>query len=366
MNNRKTVVQQLLSFKEPASANTRYGWIDYAKGIAIILVVYRHAAFGLRNTTGTDLPQQVIDINNMFFSFRMPLFFFLSGLFFKKSVDRRGEKGFLTGKINTLLYPYLLWAFIQISGQIVFSGMANAQRGPEDYLKILTQPRALDQLWYLFALFNVSWVYLLFYKLLRHNTYLLLALSLVFLGVAQYVVQVSAVYDIMLHFVFFCIGQLTASYFFSENTGKRLSSLWLLLVLTPVFAAVQFYFLYHQDMNLYLYAVIALVGSLYTIMLSFQLQHLGVLRFLKVVGHYSLYIYLLHVPIISVIRYVLLAKLHLQPYIVGVLVLLIVVSIPLSIIVYRILKMLKLGFLFKGPFKEDAGPQTVRVPAANT
>lgn len=341
-------VRDIFMFKGKSSPASRMGWIDYAKGIAIVLVVYRHVEFGIRNS-GIPLNQWVINLNDMLYSFRMPLFFLLSGLFFQKSIERKGEKRFLVSRINTLLYPYILWALIQITLQIMFPGVANAHRSVRDYMNILIQPRNLDQLWYLFALFNVTLLYLLTSRLFKYDNIARLVLSLIFLALAPLVKEISTVYDILLHYIFFCIGNITASWFFSDKTQDRLSSMSGLLILLPVFVLCQYYFLYHQQMNLYLYAVIALIGSMFVIMVSFQLEKYQVLPILKLFGHYSLYIYLLHVPIVSVIRYVLLQ------YWLGIneivlLVLLILIAIFFSIIIYRVLMQMKMRWLFHGPF----------------
>ncbi|WP_143306699.1 acyltransferase family protein [Chitinophaga vietnamensis] len=345
------------------TANTittaRQSWIDYAKGIAIILVVYRHMLFGLQNG-GLVVPQWIVDGNNALFSFRMPLFFALSGLFFRAGLRKRGPAGFLANKVNTLLYPYLLWAVIQITLQIVFARYANAHRSWHSYLDIFVQPRALDQLWYLFALFNVTALYLFTSVVLKCNDRLQLFTGLCLLALAPLVVQMSACYDICLHYVFFAAGCLAAPLLMQEQVQERLASGAGLLLLLPLFVLSQWYFLYHQQMNLYLYALIALAGSLFMVMLSAWLARYRVLRWLTAIGHYSLYIYLLHVMLASMIRYALL-KSDLLSNVPLLLLVLIGTSIPLSVLVYKTCIQLKLGFLFKGPLPAKRIAYTVNV-----
>ncbi|MBL4602923.1 MAG: acyltransferase family protein [Emcibacteraceae bacterium] len=60
----------------------RIVWVDYAKAITIILVVYKHVANGVYNA---GLPVNEANFllgDSIITSIRMPLFFFLSGLFF--------------------------------------------------------------------------------------------------------------------------------------------------------------------------------------------------------------------------------------------------------------------------------------------
>lgn len=336
-------------FKFNDTQANRYGWIDYAKGIAIILVVYRHVGFGLKSN-GASVNQWILDLNDMFYSFRMPLFFILSGLFFSKSIAKRGTGGFVLSKVNTLLYPYFIWSVLQLGLQMLFSGIAHAQRSPVDFLNIIIQPRANNQLWYLFALFNVTMVYMLLDKVFKKNAYLQFLVAFIFLALAPLANSISTFYDIMIHYIFFCIGNEIVPYFFDKEIQQKLSSGKSLLLLLPFFMLLQYYFLFHQEMSLFLYAFIAVVGSLFTIMLSFFLDKHNWLPFLRTTGHYSLYIYVLHVPIVSLIRFVLLR--HFTFTNIPLLVIaLIIVAVFLSILTYRICLMLKLQFLFTGPFK---------------
>jgi len=335
----------------PKVKNDRYEWIDYAKGIAIILVVYRHAAYGLISSEITLKPW-VIDLNNALYSFRMPLFFLLSGLFFNKSLLKRSVSNYAIAKVNTLLYPYLLWAVIQITLQIWSDGYANANRTSADYLNIFLQPRKLDQLWYLLALFNVSMLYLFTSVILKVQKRWQILIGLVLLGIAHFLKDISTLYDIALHYIFFAIGSLSANFFFSEKTKERLSSFACLLVLLPVFIISQYYFLLDPEMNLYLYAIVAIAGSIFTIVLSFILVKFQIMRFLQVLGHYSLYIYLVHVSVGAFIRYQLININWFREHTTAFLGLMIILIIFFSILLYRTLMMMGLQFLFKGNFRE--------------
>lgn len=334
----------------PDKNEARLAWIDYAKGIAIILVVYRHIAYGLL-ARGISLPHEVIATNDMLYSFRMPLFFLLSGVFFSRSIGKRGAGNFAVTKVNTLLYPYLLWAVIQISLQIIFSQYTNSARSAKDFLSIFLQPRSLDQLWYLFALFNVTMLYLVISFVVKDRKIWQLVAGLVLLGISHYVESISTFYDIALHYIFFAIGDFASAYFFRERTQRGFANPVNLLALTPVFCLLQWYYLFHQDMNQYLFLIIALNGCLFIMLLASWLAKARKLGFLSVLGHYSLYIYLLHVTIFAVLRAILI-RLGLDN---GVALLLILIpsSIFLSIIIYRILTLAGLKILFTGKFGEN-------------
>ncbi len=74
--------------------NRRIDWIDAAKGIGIILVVFSHL------TTNGD-PNRIF-----MFSFHMPLFFFLSGFVFN---NNHSFKTFFLKRLRALYLPYILF-----------------------------------------------------------------------------------------------------------------------------------------------------------------------------------------------------------------------------------------------------------------
>ncbi|HIG2625646.1 TPA: acyltransferase family protein, partial [Klebsiella pneumoniae] len=88
----------------------RETWVDYAKGIGIILVVFGHANRGLYSSGIYISPEIYHYLDNVIYSFHMPLFFFLSGLFFVSSIKNRSKKVFLWSKFKNVIYPYAVWS----------------------------------------------------------------------------------------------------------------------------------------------------------------------------------------------------------------------------------------------------------------
>lgn len=76
---------------------TRIDYMDLAKGICIIMVVLFHVA----KCYDTSLL-----VNSFFKLIRMPLYFFLSGVFFK---NYNGLIDFIKRKTNKLLIPFVFW-----------------------------------------------------------------------------------------------------------------------------------------------------------------------------------------------------------------------------------------------------------------
>jgi len=63
-------------------------WVDYAKAIGIILVVYGHVARGVFNAGLPMDEARFVLVDSIIYSFHIPLYFFLSGLFFFDSLQR--------------------------------------------------------------------------------------------------------------------------------------------------------------------------------------------------------------------------------------------------------------------------------------
>jgi uncharacterized membrane protein YcfT len=89
---------------------SRIDWVDYAKGICIILVVMMHTTLGVEKALGTTgLLHGFIDWAR---PFRMPDFFLISGLFLARRIDRPW-RDYLDSKLVHFLYFYVLWMTIQ-------------------------------------------------------------------------------------------------------------------------------------------------------------------------------------------------------------------------------------------------------------
>jgi len=326
----------------------RLEWVDYAKAIAIILVVYRHILIGVQRS-GITVDLWLININEVVYSFRMPLFFLLSGIFVAKSIAKRQGYRFVGYKFNTIYYPYLIWGVIQITLQIILSKYTNANRSIIDYTYLLINPRAIDQLWYLSALFTVSILFYLLYSYFNFKNIYIFFLSVILYGFSAFVKDYSLIHDLCYYIIFFVIGHLISNILLEPKNFQFLYSLKLFLLLTPLFWYSQWYWLHNQDMNMYLFAIIALLGTAYVFSISFILAKYKLFSFMKIVGKHSLQIYLLHVMIIAAVRIVLTNILGLtQPEVI----LLIgwILGVYLPILMYNIIKTTKLIVLFKPSF----------------
>ncbi|NJN28655.1 MAG: acyltransferase [Cyclobacteriaceae bacterium] len=263
-----SLLSHLFGFKD--IKNTRAGWVDIVKGIAIVLVVYRHILIGIERAA-LEIHPYYLAANEVVYSFRMPLFFMLSGMFFQKSISKRSPKAYLENKVRTLLYPYVLWSAIIISLQLLLNDYVNANRSIVDYTFILTAPRAIDQMWFLFALFNISILYAILYHLTRKNIWTLFFISLLMVGVKDFI-TVDPIMEVFNYFIYFSIGALISTYMLNTAFINKIKKLKFLLILLPPFIITQWYWLAHSDINPYLFVIVSLIGSAVVILFSILIQ----------------------------------------------------------------------------------------------
>ncbi|QJW88034.1 acyltransferase [Spirosoma taeanense] len=277
----------------------RLRWIDYARGIAILMVVYGHLVGGV-NRAGASIDATLLLIPATLYNFRMPLFFFVSGLFLARSLTKRGPTGFIHNRFSTILWPYLLWGALQIGTQILLSGQTNSKKDASHFLYLFYDPQKTDQFWYLAALFNVALAFVLTYQVFRIRGIWQIALGLTFRFLSDYLEGFSLLHNFMYFYVFSAVGYNMSQLILEKNAlEKALKSGWT-LALIPVFLVGQWYWFTHKDdIPTMLHMGIAFVGMVVIIFVCYLLGKRDSLPVLRFIGYHSLYIYLVHVFIIS-------------------------------------------------------------------
>jgi len=283
---------------------SRSNWVDIARGIGILLVVYAHVARGIYAAHLPIDAQMFHVVDDVVYSFHMPLFFFLSGLFFLKSWQRHGTASFMANKLATLAYPYVLWSLLQGLLEILASSYTNKHATVAQVLSLFWHPR--QQFWFLYALFFISVLFALFYHLRpRQSPYIALGLGAIAFLSSPLVPKVGPLYYILAFSVFFALGILPRNRIESLTAPS-------IAILAGVWAAFGLSHLLIQRYGLPapLYAgmsvsmAIAVLGIIGTSALSRLLDRHGG-RFLAYLGRQSLGIYLMHTIAASGARIIL-------------------------------------------------------------
>lgn len=138
----------------------RLAWVDASKGIGIVLVVYGHVLRGLMSAGIVAADGVYKTIDSWIYTFHMPLFFFISGLFFCNSYSRQGPL-VIASRIDTVAWPYVTWSIIQGLLHTALSSLTNRPLGLQDVTEFLWTPRA--QFWFLYVLFLLEAAYTLLF-----------------------------------------------------------------------------------------------------------------------------------------------------------------------------------------------------------
>lgn len=135
----------------------RYEWIDIARGIGIVLVMFGHINYPY--------------ITDEIYTFHIPLLFFLSGVVFN---DNKPVKIFFMDELKRLVIPYYCWAllFFVLPGAIIDFIGGNGFFIPVEYKQYLYMGR-LDCIWYLSALLVIHIISYTVLKLSKGNGFVL-------------------------------------------------------------------------------------------------------------------------------------------------------------------------------------------------
>ena len=295
---------------KPAVATKRIGYVDIAKGIGIILVVMGHNDFALISPFA----------HKLIYSFHMPMFFFMSGMFFKPDVP---FWSFLQNRFNRVLKPFVAILLLIYFASISFSKVSLVMATKRLFKAMYANGHYLDwvQLWFLPHLFIVSLFAYFFFKAVKRidsasfRWALLIALYIVgvFTMKLFWPFEVSILgRNFTLYGLPFSIDLVLVSGFFfiigyelNQNRNDQLfENPWLLFVSGIVLAFLVWYFPQRIDFNtrqfdsLLINTIEALIGIVFVLVLSKQLERIGSLfAVLNYVGQASLIILIFQVPI---------------------------------------------------------------------
>ncbi len=285
----------------------RVVWFDYAKGIAIILVVYGHVLHevfktGLHAKAGFCLWSDYV-----VYSFPMPVFFWVSGVLLSRQILAKDPSALLFGKFNTILYPYLIWSLIQGGIELVLSAQTGNVLTPVELLQSLFwQPRA--QFWFLHALFFMNVISILVHKVSRsHSAKVTFAMAVV-----VYFFGSATLQGFEANFIYFAAGLLIA--------WKRIVSLpqhvtlGRTLLVTLLFVTLEYISLANGfDSYRIVRLIVAFVGIMFTVVWSITMYKKNIASLVTLIGEKSLPVYLMHVLVYKAVFIVLFA-LHIQQY----------------------------------------------------
>jgi fucose 4-O-acetylase-like acetyltransferase len=293
-----------------AALAKRVEYVEIAKGIGIVLVVMGHNDFSLISPFA----------HKLIYSFHMPMFFFMSGMFFKPDVP---FWSFLRNRFNRILKPFLAILLLIYFASISFSKVSLVMATRRLLKAMYANGHYLDwvQLWFLPHLFAVGLFAYLFFKVVKQGQIYKLRWMILVL------IYIAGIFTMKLFwpFEFNLLGKnltlyglpfsvdlaLVSGFFFIfgyELNRKQNDALfanpWTLLISGIILTLLVWYFPQRIDFNtrqfdsLIINTIEALLGIIFILTLSKQFERIGWLSSLfSYIGQASLIILIFQVPI---------------------------------------------------------------------
>lgn len=268
----------------------RIEWIDTAKGIAILLVVLEHT---------TRIDETYVGV--IFTHISLPLFFCLSGCFFKSEISL---SLFLKSKITSLIIPTLFFFWGGCLLYFCLQSIGIHFEIPFRWIYVLDIFRPTEEIycngvvWFLISLF---WVYCIFYMASRFHNYIILLVFSFLLTLSG--IKIPYFIDTSITAIpFFYMGTLLKRFNILE-TCKYDKYLYLIIIIGIIMLV-----LFSEDnsmrsnryKNPYLYHITAISGVLAILALCKKIGDVPLLSSLY--GKYSLIVLGTHPLLINPIR----------------------------------------------------------------
>jgi fucose 4-O-acetylase-like acetyltransferase len=280
---------------------SRLLYLDLAKGIAIILIVWAHVDCRMNAVFYRQCLQFV---HGVIYSFHIPLFFMISGILTRMTHDKTGFRfdSYIKKLTTRTLIPfYFLSVLFLVINVIVPRSFTHAPNFKEMVMALLymqSHPQYLPSgvLWFLFTLFIFSLITTLIIKVLRMNPYVWLLLSVILFFMSPFFWDnyIFAIDRISRNLMFYVFGYLFVSYIHGDVLSKNNS----MLISLGVIWISAFIFFYK---GLFLLRIVTgITGSLCVLTI---MQHAQMKAFLRLcdllyyVGRNSMEIFVLHMPV---------------------------------------------------------------------
>ncbi|MCI1764318.1 MULTISPECIES: acyltransferase family protein [Bacilli] len=316
----------------------RIQWIDFGKGLTMLLVVIGHVSLGLRNAQAfNDYRQLLLLVIEMVYVIHMPVFFALSGYFFKFISNKLDFTRMVWKKLITLGIPYVAFSVLMFLLERFGGGSVRTPISIMSLVNIYKEP--INHLWFIYVLFGI-FCYVGLLSMFIKNVDMLLLISVVgYLLVNIHVVNIYMIQRVLTWTPIFVLGLKLRNI----DLGKKTTFFSFLFYIIYLVIWKSFNFTTQIDYNRPgIWGVIFPV----TIVLAFSIfsnikENTNFFNYFVKYGKISLSIYMLHEPIASVFRIAMLklgmTNLYIQ-WITG-----IIVSWYLSILIYTIMH--KVAFL---------------------
>lgn len=298
------------------TAKKRLGFISFIQFVGVLSVIYGHSMNSI------DVPQWLLETKYWIYTFHMPLFFFVSAYLFSHYggfMHKGGYKGTFVSKFERLIVPYIIWNLLFIVPKHLLADYSvdHIELNPRYFVEIFLSPRknVLGHTWFLCALFEMFVIAVIFEKL-KQNRRLWIPVTIILTVINCFGVTelLFAIGDLMKNAVYFWVGLLLGTidlerlYEWAKDKAVTCSLLFIAAVGTIVWA-----FNHEVVSSTFLINTCALGFSVILLFGVLQIRYSINNSFIDFVSVNSFAIYIMHWPILMVIRAVVYYTLHWPP-----------------------------------------------------
>ncbi|HJV81846.1 acyltransferase family protein [Noviherbaspirillum sp.] len=319
----------------------RVEWVDYAKGICIILVVTLYATHHVHQLThASGWMQHVVDFAQ---PFRMPDFFLISGLFVSRVIDRP-LRSYIDTKILHFVYFYALW----VTFRFTYTDLRHVLDADKfavlsGYLHLYVQPPD-GPLWFIYILS----LFFLAVRLLRRVPAPLVLAGAAVLQVANFNTGLLLFDKFTHYFVFFYSGHIFARHVLGTAAWAQSHAAATVATLAGWFLVnwtlVELGFATRPGVSL----LMGYAGAFAVLLLATLLSRVRWTHWLRYLGQHSIVVYLGFVLPLALMRGLISERLLIHD--IGNLALVVtVVSVAGAMMLYWMVRNTPFRFLFARP-----------------
>lgn len=293
-------------------AKSRINWIDFGKGFSIFLVLVGHVLLGLYQSEKFPAADNILSLLvAQVYIYHIPVFFALSGYFFKPISDLKEFWQYAKKKIIIFGLPYIFYSIIHFGLQKIAGASVRVPTTMSDLLNIYKDPLGVS--WYLYILWSILIIYGLLSILVKNRRMLFLisvfayCLTL-FIRTDIFIIQRTLVWGIC-----FFLGSVLSEVHFDKINLKKFLLFFVLFDFIYMFAWFLFYeidskkeHVNYSNPGLWGIAFIVCVLAAFVIFPKMEKHFPKIFLYFTKYGKDSLGIYILHAPICSMIRILML------------------------------------------------------------
>jgi len=269
------------------ASQDRVAWVDYAKGICILLVVMFHTVNHYEAAVGAEgWMRWIVDFSK---PFRMPDFFLISGLFLSRTINSNLTT-YIDKKVVHFAYFYLLWLGLTL----LVTDHDALRSNPVEFLKLygwnILQPTGV--LWFVHMLA----VFFVITRMLRGVPKWAVMAVAAGLQIAHQALWIDtpsfAINRLMDYYVFFFLGYAISGLVF-DVADRAKARPWVTVSILAGWGLCNYWLTQHKLHDLPVYGLfMGLAGALAVIEIGALLSKWKSARFLRYCGQNSIVIYL--------------------------------------------------------------------------